>query len=209
MRLTETGRTMGLVDDARWSAFNRKRDAVAREMERLKAIWVRPAVLPDADALRLLGATIEHEYSLADLLSRPDVGFDQISEVAGIAAPGSAVSRETLREELGVPLADTVIEQVQISIKYAGYIDKQNRDVERSAHFEGLPLPDGIDYSQVQALSFEARQKLAKHRPETLGQASRISGITPASISLLLVHLKKGRFKGFVTAPTRPEDATA
>jgi len=209
MRLTEAGRTMGLVDDARWSAFNRKRDAVAREVERLKSTWVRPAVLPDADAQRLLGTRIEHEYSLAELLTRPDVGFDQITEVAQIASRATAVSRETLRTEFGATLADTVIDQVQISIKYAGYIDKQNRDVERSAHYEGLPLPEGIDYSQVQALSFEARQKLAKHRPETLGQASRISGITPASISLLLVHLKKGRFKGFAKAEPRPEDAIA
>ena len=209
MRLTEAGRTMGLVDDARWSAFNRKRDAVAREVERLKSTWVRPAVLPDADAQRLLGTPIEHEYSLAELLTRPDVGFDQITEVAQIASRGTAVSRETLRTEFGATLADTVIDQVQISIKYAGYIDKQNRDVERSAHYEGLPLPEGIDYSQVQALSFEARQKLAKYRPETLGQASRISGITPASISLLLVHLKKGRFKGFAKAEPRPEDAIA
>ncbi len=209
MRLTEAGRAMGLVDDARWSAFNRKRDAVAREVERLKATWVRPAVLPDFDAQRLLGAAIEHEYSLAELLTRPDVSFDQVTEVAQIAASGAAVSRETLRAEFGATLADTVIEQVQISIKYAGYIDKQNRDVERSAHFEGLPLPEGIDYSQVHALSFEARQKLAKHQPETLGQASRISGITPASISLLLVHLKKGRFKGFAKAEARPADATA
>ena len=210
MRLTEAGRAMGLVDDARWGAFNRKRDAVAREVERLKSTWVRPAVLPDADAQRLLGSPIEHEYNLAELLTRPDVGFDQVTEVAQIAAPGITVSRETLRAEFGATLADTVIEQVQISIKYAGYIDKQNRDVERSAHYEGLPLPEGIDYSQVQALSFEARQKLAKHRPETLGQASRISGITPASISLLLVHLKKGRFKGFAKAQSpRSEDATA
>ena len=214
MRLTETGRDMGLVDDERWAAFNRKRDAVAREIERLKTTWVRPAMLPDADAQRLLGASIEHEYSLADLLKRPEVGFDEVAEVAAIAAaaaltrPDTPVSRETLHTELGVTLADAVIEQAQISIKYAGYIAKQNRDVERSAHFEGLALPEGIDYSQVQALSFEARQKLAKHRPETLGQASRISGITPASISFLLVHLKKGRFKGFV-AQSRPEDATA
>ncbi len=209
MRLTEAGRAMGLVDDARWSAFNRKRDAVAREVERLKQTWVRPAVLPDEHAQRLLGTTIEHEYSLAELLTRPDVGFDQVAEVAQIASPDAAVSRETLQAEFGAALADTVIEQVQISIKYAGYIDKQNRDVERSAHFESLPLPENIDYGLVQALSFEARQKLAKHRPETLGQASRISGITPASISLLLVHLKKGRFKGFAQHDARPADATA
>ena len=94
-----------------------------------------------------------------------------------------------------------MIEQAQISIKYAGYIDKQNRDVERAASYEALRLPNELDYSQVKALSFEARQKLKKHRPETLGQASRLSGITPAAISLLLVHLKKGRFKGFATLP--------
>ena len=209
MRLTEAGRNMGLVDDARWGAFNRKRDAVAREVGRLKTTWVRPAVLPDSDAQRLLGIAIEHEYSLAELLTRPNVGFDQIAEVASISGASSAVSRETLRTELGTTLADTVIEQVQISIKYAGYIDKQNRDVERSAHFDGLALPNGIDYTKVHALSFEARQKLDKHRPATLGQASRISGITPASISLLLVHLKKGRFKGFTSTQARPEDATA
>ena len=201
LRLTEAGRSMGLVDDARWAAFNRKRDAVAREIERMKSTWVQPALLPAADAERLVGAAIEHEYSLADLLKRPDVGFDAVSQVAEIARPGTAVSRETLRAEFGDALADTVIEQAQIHIKYAGYIDKQNRDVERATQYEELRLPDDLDYAQVMALSFEARQKLAKHRPQTLGQASRISGITPAALSLLLVHLKKGRFKGFATLP--------
>ena len=201
MRLTEAGRAMGLVDDARWAAFNRKRDAVAREMERMRSTWVHATALPSADATRLLGAPIEHEYSLAELLKRPDVDFDGVAEIAAIARPDAAVSRETLHAELGALLADSVIEQTQISIKYAGYIDKQNRDVERAASYESLRLPDELDYSQVTALSFEARQKLSKHRPETLGQASRLSGITPAAISLLLVHLKKGRFKGFATLP--------
>ena len=207
MRLTEAGRAMGLVDDARWAAFNRKRDAVAREMERMRSTWVHATALPAADATRLLGAPIEHEYSLAELLKRPDVDFDGVAEIAAIARPGSAaVSRETLHAEFGALLADSVIEQTQISIKYAGYIDKQNRDVERAASYESLRLPDELDYSQVLALSFEARQKLSAHRPETLGQASRLSGITPAAISLLLVHLKKGRFKGFATLPAN--DAT-
>jgi tRNA uridine 5-carboxymethylaminomethyl modification enzyme len=201
LRLTEIGREMGLVDDARWSAFNRKRDAVARELERLKSTWVHASALPAADAVRLLGASIEHEYSLAELLKRPDVDFDRVTLVAEIARPDVVVSRETLHAELGRPLADEVIEQVQISVKYAGYIDKQNRDVERAASYEALSLPTELDYSAVTALSFEARQKLNKHRPETLGQASRLSGITPAAISLLLVHLKKGRFKGFATLP--------
>ena len=201
MRLTEAGRAMGLVDDVRWAAFDRKRDAVARETERMRSTWVHATALPAADATRLLGAPIEHEYSLAELLKRPDVDFDRVAEIAAIARPDVAVSRETLQSELGILLADSVIEQTQISIKYAGYIDKQNRDVERAASYESLRLPDELDYSQVMALSFEARQKLSKHRPETLGQASRLSGITPAAISLLLVHLKKGRFKDFARLP--------
>lgn len=207
MRLTEVGRALGLVGDARWAAFNRKRDAVARETERLKSTWVHPNLLPDADAERLLGKAIDHEYSLADLLRRPGVDFDALAEVAAIAKPDAGVSRETLHAELGAELADAVIEQAEISIKYAGYIHKQNEEVERAVHFEGLRLPAELDYAQVTALSFEARQKLATHRPETLGQASRISGITPATISLLLIHLKKGRFKGFAANELSGRDA--
>jgi tRNA uridine 5-carboxymethylaminomethyl modification enzyme len=200
LRLTETGRKLGLVDDARWEAFNRKRDAIARETEKLKATWVHPGILPAADAERLVGKALEREYNLADLLRRPGVGFDTIAEVAAIARPEAGVSRETLTAELGRELADLVAEQVEISTKYAGYINKQVDDVARAAHFEHLKLPEDLDYSLVHALSFEARQKLNAHRPETLGQASRISGITPAAISLLLVHLKKGKFKGFTEA---------
>jgi tRNA uridine 5-carboxymethylaminomethyl modification enzyme len=207
LRLTEEGRRIGLVDDARWDSFCRKRDAVARETERLKSTWVHPARLPAADAERLLGKALEHEYNLADLLRRPGVGFDQVAEAAAIGKPDEAVSRETLRAELGDKLADAVIEQVQISIKYAGYIDKQNDDIERSAAFEGLKLPAELDYAQVTALSFEVRQKLERHRPQTLGQASRISGVTPAAISLLLIHLRKGRFKGFAANAGQASDA--
>ena len=209
LRLTETGRELGLVDDGRWDAFCRKRDAVSRETERLKSSWVNPTSLPAAEAERLLGKAIEHEYSLAELLRRPGLGFDGVAEIDAIASPDRAVSRETLRAELGAPLADAVIEQAEISIKYAGYITKQNDEVDRASHYEALRLPAGLDYSQVTALSFEARQKLGKHRPETLGQASRISGITPAAVSLLLVHLKKGRFKGFPTPRDSAEDAAA
>ena len=202
MRLTEIGRDMGLVDDERWAVFNRKRDAVARETQRMHSTWVHPSALMPADATRLLGTPIEHEYSLTELLKRPDVDFDVVAAVAAIARPDRAVSRETLRAEFGTVLADAVIEQTQISIKYSGYIDKQNRDVERAAAYETLRLPDGLDYTQVMALSFEARQRLSEHRPETLGQASRLPGVTPAAISLLLVHLKKRRSKGFATLPT-------
>ncbi|MBL0092443.1 MAG: tRNA uridine-5-carboxymethylaminomethyl(34) synthesis enzyme MnmG [Piscinibacter sp.] len=210
LRLTEDGRRMGLMDDARWDAFCRKRDAVAREAERLKSTWVHPGVVPAAEAERLVGKALEHEYSLADLLRRPSVSFDQVAEMAAIGAmgrPEATVSRETLRAELGQGLADAVIEQVQIGIKYAGYIDKQNEEVERAAAYEGLKLPDELDYAQVTALSFEVRQKLSRHRPETLGQASRISGVTPAAISLLLIHLRKGRFKGFAANAGQATDA--
>jgi tRNA uridine 5-carboxymethylaminomethyl modification enzyme len=199
MRLTEAGRSLGLVDDVRWGAFNRKRDAVSRETERLRSSWVRPASLPPEVAAPLLGRAIEREYNLADLLKRPGVTFDVVTDAAAAAGLASAVSRETLRSELGATLADAVIEQVEIATKYAGYIDKQNDEVARAAHYEHLPLPDDLDYMAVSALSIEVRQRLSAHRPRTLGQASRMTGITPAAISLLLVHLKRGRFKGFTT----------
>jgi tRNA uridine 5-carboxymethylaminomethyl modification enzyme len=209
LRLTEAGRQMGLVDDVRWGVFCRKRDALARESERLRSTWVNPALLSDDDARRLIGKPIEHEYRLVDLLRRPGVAYDAVAEIGSIARPDAAVSRETLRAELGLALADAVIEQVQIGVKYAGYIDKQNEEVERAAAFEGLRLPADLDYGQVSALSFEVRQKLLRHRPETLGQASRISGVTPAAISLLLVHLRKGRFKGFAANEPAADDAAA
>jgi len=200
MRLTELGHNVGLVDDARWDAFNRKRDAVSRETQRLKSTWVRPATLPAADSERLLGKAIEHEYNLTDLLRRPGITFDTLAELLAIANPGAVVSRGTLQAELGETLADAVIEQVEIATKYAGYIDKQNDEVQRASAYEHLKLPKDLDYAQVTALSIEVRQKLARHQPETLGQASRLSGVTPAAISLLLVHLKKHRMQGFAHA---------
>ncbi len=192
MRLTEAGRRMGLVPDARWDAFCRKRDAVSRETERLKSTWVNPRVLAAQESERVLGKAIEHEYNLFDLLRRPGIGYEALMSLDGGKYASGDVSRETLGD-LGAP----VIEQVEIAAKYAGYIDRQKDEVQRAAHFERLRLPDDLDYMQVAALSIEVRQKLQKHRPETLGQASRISGVTPAAISLLLVHLKKGGFKGF------------
>jgi tRNA uridine 5-carboxymethylaminomethyl modification enzyme len=166
---------------------------------------VRPQTLTPAVAERLLGKALEHEYSLLDLLRRPEVTHDVLAEVAAAACPQAGVSRETLRAELGVALADAVIEQIEISVKYAGYIVKQNDEVERAARYEHLILPAELDYAQVHALSYEVRQTLSRHRPETLGQASRMSGVTPAAISLLLVHLKKGRFAGFGDAQSSRE----
>ncbi len=198
LRLTEAGRRMGLVDDARWDAFCRKRDAVSRETERLKSTWVNPRNLTAAESERVLGKVIEREYNLFDLLRRPGVGYVHLLTLNDGKHQTEAVSRETLGE-----LMEPVLEQVEIAAKYSGYIDRQVDEVQRAAHYENLKLPAELDYLQVTALSFEARQTLSQHRPETLGQASRLSGITPASISLLLIHLKKGGFKGFaVPEPT-------
>jgi tRNA uridine 5-carboxymethylaminomethyl modification enzyme len=191
MRLTEVGRQMGLVDDPRWDAFCRKRDAVSRETERLKSTWVNPKILSAAEAERVLGKAIDHEYNLFDLLRRPGIGYARLTGMEGGRWAAADVSRETLGEMLG-----PVVEQVEIAAKYSGYIDRQKEEVQRAAYYEQMRLPLDLDYMQVTALSIEARQKLAKHRPETLGQASRISGITPATISLLLIHLKKGGLKG-------------
>ena len=196
LRLTETGHHLGLVDDLRWDAFRRKRDAVSRETERLKSTWVNPSLVQANDAERLLGKAIEHEYSLADLLRRPGLSFDDIAAVAAIAQPQYGASRQALRAELGNSLADAVIEQAQIAIKYSGYVDKQKEEVARAAAYEELALPADLDYGLVSALSHEVRQKLTAQRPATLGQASRISGVTPAAVSLLLVHLKKRRLGG-------------
>ena len=206
-RLTELGRSLGLVDDARWDAYARKRDAVSRETERLKSTWVHPGIFPAEAAERLLGKAIEREYNLSDLLRRPGVGFDTVAEIAALARPEAGVSRETLNAELGLPLATAVVEQVEIATKYAGYIDKQQEEVGRAQAYERLKLPADLDYAQVTALSHEVRQKLNRHRPETLGQAARISGITPAAISLLLVHLKKKRLAGF--AAEAPDESTS
>jgi len=192
MRLTEAGRRMGLVDDARWDAFNRKRDAVSRETERLKSTWVNPRSLPEDESIRVLGKAIEREYNLGDLLRRPDVSYAALMSLDG----GKYRSADVTEALLG-DLRDVVVEQIEIAAKYSGYIDRQKDEVQRAAHFENLPLPDELDYSKVTALSFEVRQKLLKHRPQTLGQASRISGVTPAAISLLLIHLKRGGFKAF------------
>ena len=211
MRLTEVGRQLGLVDDARWDAFSRKRDAVSRETERLRSIWVSPKNLEAAEAERVFGKALEHEYSLADLLRRPEISYASLMTLDGGKYAGTTAGQGVCDGEggnvEGAVFAEQVAEQVEITTKYAGYIDRQRTEVQRAAHFEHLKLPADLDYLQVHALSFEARQKLSKHRPETLGLASRISGITPASISLLLVHLKKRGYKQFATAALVPAEA--
>ena len=225
IRLTETGRRLGLVDDIRWDAFCRKRDAVSRETERLRSIWVSPKNLDAEEARRVLGKEIDHEYSLAELLRRPDVSYAGLMSLAGgrYTAPGlpvclspvDHVSRETNAWHIAEPgpdalFVDAIIEQVETMAKYSGYIERQKDEIGRAAHYENLRLPADLDYNLVSALSFEARQTLAKYRPETLGLASRLSGITPATISLLLVYLKKaraGRLPGIASDKAGSADA--
>ena len=176
LRLTETGRKLGLVDDARWTAFDRKREAIVREQERLKSIWVRPENHPEEDIRMVLGTPLEREYSLSDLLRRPNVSYRSLIK---LLAPGSGVDDSL------------VAEQVEIQSKYQGYIDRQHEEVARREAQDSLPLPADLDYRSVRGLSTEVQQILARHRPETIGQAARLSGVTPAAVSLLLVHLRK------------------
>jgi len=177
LRLTEVGRKLGLVDDARWEAFERKRDAVARECERLRSTWINPRMVGEEDAIRVLGQPIEREYSLSDLLRRPEASYEGL-----MTLPGAGPAIEDAQ----------VVAQVEIQTKYQGYIERQRDEVMRREQYDALPLPADLDFAAIRGLSAEVRQKLAAHRPETLGQASRISGMTPAAISLLLVHLKRG-----------------
>ncbi|HRA24116.1 MAG TPA: FAD-dependent oxidoreductase, partial [Usitatibacteraceae bacterium] len=176
LRLTEAGRKLGLVDDARWAAFCAKREAVERETARLRATWAQPARIPEAEQVRVLGQKLEREHSLFDLLRRPDVGYRSLLSLPNA---GEGVDDKT------------VAEQVEIAAKYAGYIDRQRDEVARALAQETLAIPGDLDYHAVRGLSREAQQKLAQHRPQTVGQAARIQGITPAAISLLLVHLKR------------------
>jgi len=199
MRLTEIGRALGCVDDVQWAAFEIKREAVAVEMQRLKSTWINPRVVAEAEAHRLLGTGLEREYALADLLRRPNVSYAQLMSLRGLAG-----------EDLAGPgVVDEVVrEQIEIQLKYAGYIERQAKEVERQEHYENLVLPDEFDYLDIGALSTEVRQKLHRQRPQTIGQASRISGVTPAAISLLLVHLKKNALNDSIAPRAIADTAT-
>ncbi len=184
LRLTETGRRLGLVDDARWGAYCRKRDAVELELERLGATWVNPKVLDGEQAHALLGQLPAQSATLDELLRRPGVGYADLMQLCATSAVQDPA----------------VAEQVEVQVKYRGYIDRQKEEIARSARLEETQLPEGLDYASVRGLSTEACQKLAQQRPETLGQASRISGITPAAIALLQVHLRRLREGGAKSA---------
>jgi len=188
LRLTEAGRRLGVVDDRRWDAFCRKRDAIEAEMQRLRSITVNPRLLPAEQAVALLGQPIERDYTLAELLRRPEVRYAALMTVAGpgVEERGAELGLDALRRE-------QVVEQIEIQSKYAGYIARQQAEVARHEHNEHLPIPPDFDYAAVRGLSNEVRAKLAAQRPETVGMAARISGVTPAAISLLLVYLKKRR----------------
>jgi len=185
LRLTEIGRQLGLVGDERWDAFNRKRDAVEKEVQRLRSNWVNPKTLGAEKATELLGKPIEREYSLEDLLRRPEVSYERLMQFAGedgqlLAGPGL---------EPG-----SVAEQVEIQVKYAGYVARQQEEVQRQSAQESQPIPKDLDYDAIESLSIEVRQRLKASRPETIGQAGRISGVTPAAISLLLIHIKRHQY---------------
>ena len=185
MRLTPIGRELGLVDDYRWEVFCRKQEAVSRETSRLQDIWVGPKHEAAPLVSVLLGQDLSHECTLTELLRRPGVTYEAITSLGnGLWSPG------TLDDDIG--LAAQISDQVEISVKYQGYIERQALEIARQEHNESFPLPESLDYSNVLGLSKEVQQKLNLHKPATLGQAGRISGITPAALSLLLVHLKKG-----------------
>ena len=190
LRLTEIGRNLGCVDDARWESFCRKRDAVAGELERLKSTWVDPRFFERAEGQRVLGQPLEREATLADLLRRPGVSYAALMTLPG---SGDAVGEAAVADE------------VEIATKYEGYIERQKAEIGRRAEQDSQRLPADLDYHSVRGLSIEVQQKLDQHRPETIGQAARISGVTPAAISLLLVHLKRG----FRDAQPRPRKQTA
>ena len=177
LRLTPTGRELGVVDDRRWRAFDEKRTAVAAERQRLERLVIHPRDIPRDSIDRLFGEPLSREYTALELLRRPGVTYKTLSELEVFGSPG---------------LRPDAAEQVEIQAKYDGYIKRQREEIERNLRFEGLPLPDDLDYSSVRGLSHEVRQKLQSSRPFTLGQASRIPGVTPAAVSLLLVHLKRG-----------------
>ncbi len=181
LRLTEHGRRLGVVDDARWAAFTAKREAVSAELARLHTTRIAPSMVPAEDAQRVFGQGLEREYVLADLLRRPNVTY---ASLHSLDASGAAVDNSA------------VAEQVEVAIKYAGYIERQHDEIARHLAQEVTRIPTDLDYAEVRGLSTEARQKLASGRPETIGQAARISGMTPAAISLLLVHLKRRAMGG-------------
>ena len=178
MRLTEDGYKIGLVGEEQWRMFNEKREAIEREIQRLKTTWYTPQKLAEEEQLRVFGQKLSREANLHDLLRRPNLDYAALMTLPD-AQPETA-------------LADSVVEQVEIQVKYQGYIDRQNEEIDSRRDIETLKLPEDIDYSKVKGLSAEVQQKLNQHKPETVGQASRISGVTPAAIALLMVHLKRG-----------------
>jgi tRNA uridine 5-carboxymethylaminomethyl modification enzyme len=176
LRLTETGRGLGLVDDARWSAFEAKREAIVREQQRLRDTWVRPGQVDAQTVQAAIGDPLRKEARALELIARPQASY---ASVTGLPGVGTRVSDPAVRE------------QVEIQAKYAGYIDRQREEIERTRNNEALRLPQDLDFGQVKGLSSEVREKLSRHRPETIGQAGRIPGVTPAAVSLLLIHMKR------------------
>jgi len=186
LRLTPVGRDLGVVDDHRWQLFSAKRDAVSREQERLQGIFVRPESLNDNDR-EILGA-MQRECRATELLRRPELGYADLTTLSGV---GSGSWQQHMSDEQ----LEQVVQQLEVQARYEGYIERQQREIDKHARQETLILPDDIDYANVTGLSTEARQRLLAARPVTLGHASRLEGVTPSTVSLLLIHLKKRNFK--------------
>ena len=186
LRLTETGRRLGLVDDHRWAAFEAKREAMEQEEQRLRSTWVRPGT-PMGDAIgECFGTPLAHEYNLLNLLARPEISYEQLIKLTGAGVDNSQAA-----------------EQVEIKTKYAGYIARQQDEIDRLRASESITLPADLDYTKISGLSREIQGKLSTVRPETLGQASRIPGVTPAAVSLLMIHLKKQGASQTLGQPSR------
>ncbi|MDK4574009.1 tRNA uridine-5-carboxymethylaminomethyl(34) synthesis enzyme MnmG [Kingella kingae] len=178
MRLTELGYQIGLVSEEQWRAFDTKREQIEQEIQRLRGTWYTPQKLSESEQMRVFGQKLSREANLHDLLRRPNLNYANLMTLPN-ALPEN-------------PLPDNVMEQVEIQVKYQGYIDRQNDEIAERKDIETMKLPADIDYAKVKGLSAEVQQKLNAHKPETLGQASRIQGITPASVALLMVHLRRG-----------------
>ena len=193
IRLTEIGRKLGLIDDYRWDIFSRKQEMIQKIQNTMKTTWINPSNVSKEEAQSVLGTNLPHELNLGDILKRPDMTFDKMMKLEHAQKTCSEFNNENLNWQLGEELAESVKEQVVISFKYAGYISQQKDDISRMTETSNIQLPKDFDYNEINALSTEVKQKMNKFKPENIGQASRIQGITPSAISIILIYLKKNR----------------
>jgi tRNA uridine 5-carboxymethylaminomethyl modification enzyme len=193
VRLTENARKLGLISDLQWEAYCRKQEAVEKYTNKFKTTWLNPTILPKEEAENYFGTQLAHEFNLADLIKRPNITFENILSIPKVGSLDTELTFSHMYNEFGVKLASDIGKQVEILFKYSGYIQRQNEEIEKMSHTDNIVLPENFDYSIINALSNEVKQKLNKYQPQTLGQASRISGIPPSAIGILLIYLKKNK----------------